>query len=175
MAIEIERRFLVPKGRDVIRGLAVRDQLRLRQGYFRRVGGFRIRVRTVVAGAGERSAVLTLKNSRRGLRRDEHAIGISYDLAELALSLLPPCHVIRKTRYYLRNGDGLLWSIDNFEGPNEGLVIAEVELADPMQRIDLPAWIGEEITLDGRYGNSSLALRPIRALALEPDLVREPA
>jgi hypothetical protein len=59
--------------------------------------------------------------------------------------------------------------------PNEGLVIAEVELADPMQRIDLPAWIGEEITLDGRYGNSSLALRPIRALALEPDLVREPA
>ena len=41
-------------------------------------------------------------------------------------------------------------------------MIAEVELADPEQRIELPPWVGEEITLNPRYGNSTLARLPIR-------------
>ena len=175
MTIEIERRFLVPKGRDVIAALATPDRLRLRQGYFGHVGGFRVRVRTVIDSAGERSALLTLKTSRRAaLVREEHEIGMSYDLAELALSLLPPCQVIRKTRYHVPNRDGLLWSVDCFEGPNEGLVIAEVELRDPEQTVDLPPWVGEEITFNRRYGNSSLALRPIRASPSGTDLAQTP-
>lgn len=171
MPIEIERRFLVPKGREVTIRLATTSGLHLRQGYFGHVGGFRIRVRTIREAAGKQSAVLTLKSSRRGLVREEHEIDLDYDLAELILSLLPPCQVIRKTRYYLHDCYGLLWSIDSFEGPSEGLVIAEVELRDPMQTIAVPSWAGEEVTFDRRYGNSSLARRPIRIPPSAPSLV----
>ena len=99
MPVEIERRFLVPKGRKVIIELATTSWSHLRQGYFGRVDGFRVRVRTIRDAAGKRSALLTLKSSRRGLVREEHEIGLDYDLAELLLSLLPPCQIIRKTRY----------------------------------------------------------------------------
>ena len=70
--------------------------------------GFRVRVRTIRDAADKRSALLTLKSSRRGLVREEHEIGLDYDLAELLLSLLPPCQIIRKTRYYFCNCDELL-------------------------------------------------------------------
>src|SRR3954447_21357074 len=170
MPVEIERRFLVTTGREAIIELATTSWARLRQGYFGRVDGFHIRVRTIRDAAGKRSALLTLKSSRRGLVREEHEIGLDHDLAELLLSLLPPYQIIRKTRYYFCNRDGLLWSIDSFEGPNEGLVIAEVELGDPLQPVALPQWVGEEITFNRRYGNSSLARWPIRAPPSAPSL-----
>jgi len=108
MPVEIERRFLVPKGRKVIIELATTSWSHLRQSYFGRMDGFRVRVRTIRDAAGKRSALLTLKSSRRGLVREEHEIGLDYDLAELLLSLLPPCQIIRKTRYYFCNCDELL-------------------------------------------------------------------
>ena len=38
--------------------------------------------------------------------------------------------------------NGLVWSIDRFERLNQGLVIAEVELVDPEQLIELRPWLG---------------------------------
>jgi adenylate cyclase len=55
---------------------------------------------------------------------------------------------------------GLEWEIDVFAGDNAGLVIAEIELRDGAQEISRPSWLGEEITGEARYYNSSLARKP---------------
>jgi adenylate cyclase len=41
-------------------------------------------------------------------------------------------------------------------------VIAEIELRHEDQQFELPAWIGEEITGQSRYYNSSLVQNPYR-------------
>jgi adenylate cyclase len=47
--------------------------------------------------------------------------------------------------------------VDVFEGPLDGLVIAEVELPRPDHPLDLPPWAGSEVTDDPRYANAALA------------------
>ena len=56
----------------------------------------------------------------------------------------------------------LAWEVDVFSGENLGLIIAEIELLHPDQHIDLPPWIGTEITGQQQYYNSSLVQRPYR-------------
>jgi len=50
--------------------------------------------------------------------------------------------------------------IDEFHGANEGLVVAEIELASPEEEFERPAWLGEEVTADPRYANASLSRHP---------------
>ena len=67
--------------------------------------------------------------------------------------------LIEKTRYRI-DYQGLVWEIDEFEGENAGLVIAEVELESVDQEIAFPAWIGQEVTTEPRYYNASLIANP---------------
>jgi adenylate cyclase len=55
---------------------------------------------------------------------------------------------------------GLTWEVDEFAGENAGLVIAEVELNQEHQQIELPPWVGAEVTGRAEYHNGSLAQRP---------------
>jgi CYTH domain-containing protein len=162
MAVEIERRFLVSDPQAAVAGLGITQRCQIRQGYLGWVGGLRIRVRIIADHDGQPTAVLTLKGRRQGICREEHAHPLELDRAEQVLGALPPTRVISKTRYRIRYRDGLVWSVDRFEGPNTGLIIAEVELAHPEQHIELPSWVGEEITFNPRYGNSELARSPIQ-------------
>ena len=50
--------------------------------------------------------------------------------------------------------------IDVFFGDNEGLIVAEVELASVDEEVKLPDWIYKEVSDDKRYYNSSLCLKP---------------
>jgi CYTH domain-containing protein len=138
MAIEIERRFLVRDPQAAIANSTIANQCHIRQGYLGWVDGLRLRVRVSVDRSGQRTAVLTLKCRRRGAYREEYEHPLGLDRAEQILAALPPTRIICKTRYRLHYWDGLVWSIDRFEGLNQGLVIAEVELVDPEQRIELP-------------------------------------
>jgi CYTH domain-containing protein len=52
------------------------------------------------------------------------------------------------------------FEVDEFYGENEGLVMAEVELASPEESYEKPAFIGEEVTGDRRYYNSFLSVHP---------------
>ena len=84
-----------------------------------------------------------------------------------AIQLLDLClgETIRKTRYvipYLSH----LFEVDVFSGKLQGLVIAEVELSTTDEQLDLPSWIGKEVTGDSRYYNSDLAKR-----GLKPEIV----
>jgi CYTH domain-containing protein len=47
--------------------------------------------------------------------------------------------------------------VDVFECALAGLVIAEVELPDAARVLDLPPWVGREVTGEGRYANAALA------------------
>ena len=63
----------------------------------------------------------------------------------------------------VKNTDGVhTWEIDEFYGDNDGLVVAEVELADENEPFDKPEWLGEEVTGDPKYFNSMLMKNPYK-------------
>ena len=165
MAIEIERRFLVRDTRAAFTDPGVTDWQRISQGYFGQIEGLRVRVRIVTEADDNSRGVLTLKSKRRGPCRLEYEYPLPLGHAERALRSLPEAQIIRKIRYAIRHHNGLAWLVDRFQGANTGLVLAEVELEHPDLPIELPSWIGEEVTFDRRYGNSRLARSPMPLLA----------
>jgi CYTH domain-containing protein len=54
------------------------------------------------------------------------------------------------------NSGNLTWEIDVFEGKLAGLIIAEIELPSEDFEIDIPSWVGEEVTSDPSYLNAEL-------------------
>lgn len=153
MATEVERKFLLTS--DAWRAVADSGTL-FEQGYIATANsGDTVRVRI----AGE-TGYLTLKGPTKGLSRAEweYEIPVS-DAQDMLQTLCKPNH-IRKKRHLIEAPDGLVWEIDVFEGKNAGLIIAEVELDSEAQEIELPNWIGAEVSDDPRYFNASLVEHP---------------
>jgi CYTH domain-containing protein len=150
MAIEIERKFLVIG--DGWKPLATPTIYR--QGYIYTHNKTTVRVR--IAG---NQAYLTIKGKTTGTARTEFEYPIPLKDAEEMLNTLCDRPLIEKTRYQLKLAD-LLWEIDEFKGENEGLILAEVELKEENQKINLPEWIGQEVTEDQRYYNANLVKYP---------------
>jgi len=148
MGIEIERKFLVSGD-----GWKTVEPIPLRQGYLNTDESRTVRVRT--AGM---NAFLTIKGITTNVSREEFEYLIPIEDAERLL-LLCSNSIVEKQRYVFSIGD-LVWEIDEFSGENKGLVVAEVELESETQSIELPEWIGEEVSGDLRYYNSSLAIKP---------------
>ena len=86
----------------------------------------------------------------------EYEIPVSDAREMLKLCELPPVEKHR-TRVAI---EGLVWEIDEFLGANAGLLLAEVELESEDQQIEIPNWVGTEVTGDSRYFNSRLAESP---------------
>lgn len=149
MGTEIERKFLVTSDqwRQGARGTA------FVQGYLSTVPERTVRVRRM-GDAG----TLTIKGKATGLARSEfeYPLPLADTLALLELCERP---LISKIRHRVMH-EGTLWEVDVFEGENAGLIVAEVELADPGERVSLPAWVGDEVTHDPRYLNANLGKRP---------------
>ena len=57
---------------------------------------------------------------------------------------------------------GKYFEVDVFYGDNEGLVMAEIELASPDEAFERPAWLGREVTGDRRFYNSHLLKNPYK-------------
>ena len=72
--------------------------------------------------------------------------------------------IVEKVRHIVPCGN-LNWEIDVFSGNNLGLVTAEVELPDENHQIELPPWIGSEVTGQDRYYNGTLAQHPYESWA----------
>lgn len=66
---------------------------------------------------------------------------------------------VEKVRHLVNIGDGLTAEVDVYSGDLEGLVTAEVEFESDgaAESFDAPAWMGIEVTGDGRYANQTLA------------------
>jgi adenylate cyclase len=150
MAIEIERKFLVQG--DAWRSLA--EGKLYRQGYLHTVNGTTVRVRIV----GE-DGYLTIKGKTQGISRQEFEYQIPIEDAKTILDTLCDRPLIEKFRYKIER-ENLVWEVDEFLGENEGLILAEVELNDANQIINIPKWIGREVTNDKRYYNSNLTKNP---------------
>lgn len=153
MALEIERKFVVRD--DGWRQLEI-GSAPIEQGYFARTPLVSARVRIY----GE-NGYITLKSAggKDTLSRHEFEYKIpATDAAEMIrqFSIEAP---IRKVRYDVPFG-GNIWTVDVFEDANAGLVLAEIELESADQAITLPRWVGEEVTNDPRFENSSLARSP---------------
>lgn len=158
MGLEIERKFLVSN--DTWRG-AVTRTLTMRQGYLASSARASVRVRA----AGER-AWLNIKEARLGSVRREYEYSIdAAEAAELLDQLCAP-PLIEKTRNWLvaeaPSAVPLEWEVDEFHGANAGLVVAEIELADPQQPFARPPWLGREVTHLARYYNVNLCGYPFR-------------
>ncbi len=150
MAQEIERKFLVvgQQWRELTKGVLYR------QGYLSTVPERTVRVRVV----GQK-AFFTVKGITQGVSRIEFEYEIPVEDANEILDKLCEKPIIEKFRYKLTFSD-LIWEIDEYLGENEGLIIAEVELTDENQKIDIPSWIGREVSHDSRYYNANLVANP---------------
>ncbi len=150
MAVEIERKFLV--NGDGWRSLAV--GVVYRQGYLASGQGCTVRVRV----AGEQG-YLTIKGATQGISRAEYEYAIPVTDANELLDTLCQRPLVEKTRYRIP-WRTVVWEVDEFAGENQGLVVAEVELTDAAQIVELPDWIGEEVSHDPRYYNVNLVKHP---------------
>ena len=149
--MEHERKFLVTGN---FRKHA-EQSMRISQGYLSSVPERTVRVRRL----GDK-AYLTVKGAGNtsGVSRFEWEIEISPADADALLSLCEP-GTIDKTRYYVPER-GHQFEVDEFHGANEGLLIAEVEVASEFEEFHRPDWLGAEVTGDARYYNAMLARHP---------------
>ncbi|SRR2546426_9438187 len=142
MGTEIERKFLVRK--DLLpKELPEGDDLE--QGYLS--VDPTVRVRLVTGPDGTRHAELTIKG-RGLLARAEFNYPIPAEDAEALLSMC--VRSLRKLRRKLGR-----FELDHFR--ERDLWLAEIELSDERERFERPPWLGEEVTADPAYANSSLA------------------
>lgn len=155
MAKEIERKFLVrgDYSKEVF------ESHHIVQGYLCHVTGKTVRVRIL-----DGKAILTIKgpSDSSGIGRFEWEKEITLQDAEDLLTIAEP-GLVDKTRHLVRNRDGVhVWEIDEFHGDNEGLVVAEIELGSADEDFIRPEWLGEEVSMDRRYFNSSLIRHPFK-------------
>ncbi|MCC8134296.1 MAG: CYTH domain-containing protein [Tannerellaceae bacterium] len=155
MAIETERKFLV-KGDFTPFVVSAK---RLVQGYICSDPRRTVRIRI----SGE-EGYITIKGmpDEKGVSRFEFEQQIPLADAEALLKLCDP-GIIDKIRNYVPAGHGRYWEVDVFQGENEGLIMAELELSSDEEGFDTPAWLGEEVTGDPRYYNAMLARYPYRS------------
>ncbi len=148
MPKEIERKFLVLD--QSYKQLA--EGILYQQGYL----SFRPSVRIRIIG---QKALLTIKGATTGISRSEFEYEIPLQDGLNMLQELCRMAVIEKYRYKVEY-KGFTWEIDEFLNDNEGLVLAEIELESEDQAFDKPPFIGEEVSYDRRYRNSSLVSKP---------------
>ena len=153
MAQEIERKFLVA---GEFKSLA-KKATRITQGYLSSVPERTVRVRI----KGEKGFI-TIKGigSASGASRYEWEKEIPTSEVEELLKICEP-GVIDKTRYLVEAGDHT-YEVDEFYGDNDGLTVAEVELASEDENFAKPEWLGEEVTGDVKYYNSMLMKNPYK-------------
>jgi len=136
MATEIERKFLVDKiawsnvmkpiPHEIIQGLRIKNKL----------------------------AFLTIKGPTIGISRKEFEFEIPYLEAKKLLEIFCT-KFIQKKRYEIIIND-LTWEVDEFEHPNKGLILAEIELENENQQIDLPQWVAQEVSHNPEYFNANM-------------------
>lgn len=153
MALEIERKFLVANDGWKT---GVRSSVDIRDGLVASYRGRKVRVRI----AGQR-ATITVKGRPKGFTRAEYEYDIPLADAEDMLRTVCADQQLAKRRHYVPHGD-LVWEVDVYFGALDGVIIAEIELDRADRAVDLPHWIGDEVT-----GNPAFSKMNLHARALE--------
>ncbi|MDI9879404.1 CYTH domain-containing protein [Flectobacillus longus] len=151
MAVEIERKFLVKH--ELWHELDKPIPNFLKQGYLSTDPEKTLRVR-----ATDDKGFITIKGKTQGMRRLEFEYEIPKDEALALLDNFTEQN-IEKYRYLITYKEKT-WEIDVFQGANEGLIVAEIELSSETEAFDIPIWAYMEVTDDPRYYNSRLSIKP---------------
>jgi adenylate cyclase len=150
MATEIERKFLVKNDswlNEVKRAKVIE------QAYLHADEKKSIRVRI-----GEK-AFICVKSPTEGLKRKEWEYQIPI---EEAMEMMETCgKKIIKKRHFVYH-EGFTWEIDVFQGDNEGLIVAEIELPAEDTAFPMPSWAGKEVTTEDKYLNMNLVNNPYK-------------
>jgi adenylate cyclase len=151
MPEEIERKFLIDRAKWAA---CPKDKGSfLQQGYLLTDPDKTIRVRVT-----DNAGYLTIKGRNKGARRLEYEYEIPIDEAKELLQQFSE-NSISKVRYKVCIGNKI-WEVDEFQGRNAGLIVAEIELNDEAETFELPDWVTTEVTDDIRYYNSNLSAKP---------------
>jgi len=142
VSIEIERKFLITS--EVWRQAVVRTQ-RIVDGLLMTSDGCKLRVRLC-----DGQATLTFKGHRSGLARGEVELPLELDQAQSLLDNHCIGRILSKSRHLVPQGD-LIWEIDEFDAPLQGIVLADLELTEADHALAMPSWIGEEVTGDPNW------------------------
>ena len=148
VAIEIEHKFLLANN-DWRNDVSY--SVKYKQGYLNSVATSSIRVRI-----SDNHAWLNIKSATIGTQRHEYEYEIPLSDAQEIITNLCKKPIIEKTRHIVIN-EGNTWEIDEFEGDNMGLIVAEIELPEVGAVFSKPNWLGAEVTSDLRYYNNNLA------------------
>ncbi len=153
MSVEIERKFLV---KGPFKQFAVKS-FRISQGYLSSVPQRTVRIRI-----RDNRAFITIKGQSNltGISRYEWEKEIPVNEARELLKICEP-GIIEKKRFIVPAGNDLFFEVDEFYGENQGLIMAEIELATEDQPFDKPGWLGKEVTGDSRFYNSALSKHPV--------------
>lgn len=151
---EIERKFLVKS--DAFKAQSFKKEA-LVQGFLSSVPERTVRIRVK-----EDKGYITVKGigNESGTTRFEWEDEISVKDANALLKICEP-GVISKNRYQIIAGKHI-FEVDEFYGDNEGLIIAEIELNHEDEIFEKPSWLGEEVTGQEKYYNSSLVKNPFQ-------------
>ena len=151
--IEIERKFLVLNDSYKEKSFG---HSHIQQGYLCSNQGRTVRIRI-----RDNRAYITIKGPlpEPGLACYEFEKEITLKEGQQLMRLCEP-GIIDKERW-LVDYKGHTFEVDEFFGDNKGLVTAEVELSSVDESVELPDFIGEEVTGDPRYYNSHLRKHPI--------------
>jgi CYTH domain-containing protein len=146
--VERERKYLLAEA-PAFSGPGVR----LRQGYLAIDGSVSVRVRE----SGEAGWTLTVK-AGRGSVRTEIEWPLTAEQFDAAWGQTRGRR-IHKTRHHIPLGEHTV-EVDVFHEDLDGLLLAEVEFDSDhaLATFQPPAWFGSEVTDDGVYTNSSLAV-----------------
>ncbi len=154
MALEIEHKYLVKH--DLLKEIVPHKSVVVKQAYLHSDVSKTIRVRVM-----DNKGFITIKGKSTGASRSEFEYEIPLEDAEALIRELSN-KVVEKTRHYIHHGQHL-WEVDVFEGENEGLIVAEIELSSEEENYLLPDWIDENVTHDKRYANSNLLNMPFKS------------
>jgi len=152
--IEIERKFLVNS--NDFKSLAS-SKVFIQQGYLSKDPHRTVRIRI-----RDKQAFLTIKgiSNASGMSRFEWEKEIPLNEGKALMALCLPT-IIEKTRYLVSQGE-LYFEVDVFEGDHKGLVLAEIEMPSETVKINLPPWIGKEVTGQKAYYNSYLSSKELK-------------
>lgn len=150
--IEIERKYLVNS--SDYRSLAY-SKVHIVQGFLNSHPDRVVRIRIT-----DDKAFLTVKgrSNLSGTTRFEWEKKIPVAEAKLLLELCEK-DILEKIRYCVIIGT-LIIEVDEFLGSNQGLVVAEIEIENEDDKIEVPSWVGLEVTGDIKYYNSQLSKNP---------------
>lgn len=164
MAIEIERQFIV--NTEHPEWIQIRETLpsqQIVQSTIHRGDGNKLRVRLITDNrTGKKSACFTFKVKKTTKKtaaniRDEYEWDVPY---RVALFVMIGHGEVHKKRYLYKHTDGKVWEFDEYQGPNEGIVLADIELKEDSETFELPPWLGKEVTKEKKITNASFTLHP---------------